>query len=303
MFEALFAHHGLSLDRLRTLCEVAEAGSITQAAGGDPVRQSQFSRQIRELESFFEVSLTRRDGKGLALTLDGLALVRAVRQALTHLDDFRLQAGGQPVLFALGAGDSLIRWLVLSRLPLLRKALPDLRLRLENLRTPEIVQALRDMKIDFGLVRPDAVTKPLTSIPLGRMKYTIFCPRRLLKDNRQATAKVVLARVPFVLQSGEGAFARVLRNWVDEAGASRAGQLECDSFPQACRAVATGQFAAVLPRLAAGELGEDEYLQVDVPHFNKNARGVALAWNPRTLDQRGGGENVLGRLRELLKMK
>ena len=35
MFEHLFAERGLSLDRLKTLIEVAKAGSIAAAARGD----------------------------------------------------------------------------------------------------------------------------------------------------------------------------------------------------------------------------------------------------------------------------
>jgi len=68
MFEALFSTRGLSLDRLRSFLEMAEAGGIARAAPGDPVRQSQISRQIRELEEFFGTELTQRRGKGLVLT-------------------------------------------------------------------------------------------------------------------------------------------------------------------------------------------------------------------------------------------
>ena len=46
MFEHLFSERGLSLDRLKTLIEVARAGSIAGAARGDSARQSLYSRQI-----------------------------------------------------------------------------------------------------------------------------------------------------------------------------------------------------------------------------------------------------------------
>ena len=59
MFEHLFAERGLSLDRLKTLIEVAKAGSIAAAARGDSARQSLYSRQIKELEEFFGVELAR----------------------------------------------------------------------------------------------------------------------------------------------------------------------------------------------------------------------------------------------------
>ena len=71
MFARLFAESGLSLDRLRALVEVGAAGSMVRAAGGDPARQSQYSRQIKELEDFFQAGLVERYGKGIRLTASG----------------------------------------------------------------------------------------------------------------------------------------------------------------------------------------------------------------------------------------
>ena len=79
MFSKLFAESGLSLDRLRAMLEVGASGSIAKAADGDPVRQSQYSRQIKELEDFFRVKLMERDGKGMRLTTNGRELARISR--------------------------------------------------------------------------------------------------------------------------------------------------------------------------------------------------------------------------------
>lgn len=93
MFEHLFAERGLSLDRLKTLIEVAKAGSIAAAARGDSARQSLYSRQIKELEEFFGVELASRRGKVLALTGAGWELVRLASESLCLLDDFKAGAG------------------------------------------------------------------------------------------------------------------------------------------------------------------------------------------------------------------
>jgi DNA-binding transcriptional LysR family regulator len=62
MFESLFAKDRLSLERIRTLVEVSRAGSISQAAPGDVTHQSQYSRQLKELEQFFGTELATRYG-------------------------------------------------------------------------------------------------------------------------------------------------------------------------------------------------------------------------------------------------
>ena len=54
MFDHLFSKGGLSLDRLRGFMQMADAKSIAKAAPGDTNRQSQISRQIRDLTDLME---------------------------------------------------------------------------------------------------------------------------------------------------------------------------------------------------------------------------------------------------------
>ena len=72
MCAQMLSKGGLSLDRLNNFCRIAEAGGITKAAGSDPGKQSLYSRQIKELETFFGVELKVRRGKGIVLTDDRL---------------------------------------------------------------------------------------------------------------------------------------------------------------------------------------------------------------------------------------
>lgn len=138
MFEHLFAERGLSLDRLKTLIEVAKAGSIAAAARGDSARQSLYSRQIKELEEFFGVELASRRGKVLALTGAGWELVRLASESLCLLDDFKSRSRNLPYRFTIGAGDSLHAWVVAPVLASIQKrGLPWL-FALENLRNSEI---------------------------------------------------------------------------------------------------------------------------------------------------------------------
>src|SRR6266516_1932958 len=106
MFDKLFVEAGLSLDRLRSFCMVAEAGAVTKAAGRNPVRQSQFSRQIKELETFFGTELMLRGKKGIVLTPAGKRLAQISRGIFSALEDFNSDCKAEPQRFAIGAGDS-----------------------------------------------------------------------------------------------------------------------------------------------------------------------------------------------------
>src|SRR5687767_4363283 len=109
MFEKLFATGGLSLDRLRSFLEVGAAGSIVKAAGGDPVRQSQYSRQIRELEDFFSVKLIERHGKGTRLAAHGKELARISRFFLLGLSNFQRGCLAEGQTFRIGASATFIQ--------------------------------------------------------------------------------------------------------------------------------------------------------------------------------------------------
>src|SRR6266478_8948420 len=109
MFAKLFAESGLSLDRLRALLEVGAAGSIVKAADGDPVRQSQYSRQIKELEDFFRSKLIERQGKGARLTPHGKELARISRFFMLGLSNFQRGCLNEEQTFHIGASATFIR--------------------------------------------------------------------------------------------------------------------------------------------------------------------------------------------------
>jgi DNA-binding transcriptional LysR family regulator len=109
MFERLFGESGLSLDRLRAMLEVGATGSIVKAANGDPVRQSQYSRQIKELEDFFRVKLIERHGKGMQLTANGRELARISRFFLRGLSNFQRGCLAEDQTYRIGANATVIQ--------------------------------------------------------------------------------------------------------------------------------------------------------------------------------------------------
>src|SRR5438034_9264788 len=116
MFAKLFAESGLSLDRLKSLLEVGAAGSIVKAANGDPVRQSQYSRQIKELEDFFRSRLIERQGKGTRLTANGKELARISRFFMLGLSNFQRGCLTEEETFRLGASATFIESFLLPSL-------------------------------------------------------------------------------------------------------------------------------------------------------------------------------------------
>jgi DNA-binding transcriptional LysR family regulator len=260
---------------------VAEAGGIAKAAGDDPVRQSQYSRQLKELAEFFGVELTRREGKSLALTQTGRRLADIVRENLAALSDFDAQCQGKAVEIAIGAGDSVIQWLLLPHMHAIQSEFPTVTVNLRNLRTNEILEGIRDMRLDFGIVRHDVPTETVRRRRLGRLEYALFVPEALLRLHKTDDPAKILTGLPLASLNLSGELARQFIAATEKAHVEPVVRLQCDSLPQALQAVQTGHYAAVLPTLAK-PIAESLGIRVFAGKlFAGMGRDMDLIWNPR----------------------
>ena len=280
MFAELLSQGGLSLERLQSFCLVAQAAGVTKAARGDPAKQSLYSRQVKELEEFFGAELVRRKGRGIVLTEAGERLNVLARECFASLLDFKSACKKLAVEVVIGAGESVIEWVLMPRLGEVRKKLPNMRLKFLNLATGEVVRRLADGVIDFGVVRRDAVVRPLQCASLGVMGYSLLVPEGLAGVGTGAKA---LESVPLATLEGEGSFRRELAAIARRNRLSLNIEIECASFPLVARAVATGSVAAILPSVAAVELGRLGAREMKIPVLDGLRREICLAWSPRVL--------------------
>ena len=162
-FRELFATDGLSLDRLHALVAVADAGSIAAAAPDNKNRQTLLSRQVGELEKFFDVTLKRVEGRTARLTEDGRQLAGLAREHLQSLDEFKREVSARPLTVSLATGASLHAWLVLPRLARLRAETGRMVWQLHTRRNAALYQQLVDGSLDFALLRSDLARKPTNS--------------------------------------------------------------------------------------------------------------------------------------------
>jgi DNA-binding transcriptional LysR family regulator len=301
-FPGLFEKKGLSLERLRTLVEVDEAGNIASAALGDESRQSLISRQLTELERFFHTELKRKAGKTIRLTPAGKELAKLARQHLQLLEQFRRATDRQPNEVTIGAGDSLLQWLVLPRLRQVRDVLRGSVLELQDLQNVAIGQALQDHVIDFGLLRSDLVERgSLAGRPLGKFGYSLFIPDRLCPRNKKVYESWLLQELPIATQGGNTLFQRRLA----EIAVGRKWKLNvnlfCESFPQAAQVLASGQMAVILPNLARLGVPFDSVWAYPLKSLNELRREVYLAWHPHRLETRPHLAGIADKLASALK--
>jgi DNA-binding transcriptional LysR family regulator len=303
MFERLFSERGLSLDRLKVLIEVRDAGSIAQAAPSDPVRQSQYSRQLRELSEFFGCEVTQRKGKLLKLTSKGERLAELARDQLRSLEDFRAECTADRVVFTIGAGDSLIQWLVIPKLGAVVREFAHVHFATSNLRTNDIVQQLTEGRLDFGIIRKNALAHGLRSESLGYVRYAALVPYSLLGSKKKTTLVQLLSEMPLAAQTTDGQFASGLREIAKAKSVAFTPTLSCESFPQTMAALRSGQFAAVVPEIALRDLPANFAYRIEDATLKKLDREAMLAWNPRLVRVRPNAATIAAKLKEVLKVR
>jgi DNA-binding transcriptional LysR family regulator len=287
MFEDLFKSGGLSHERLNTLLKLSEAGSLIKAASDDLGKQSRLSHHLRELSEYFGIELTERAGRSVKLTAAGHSLVQITREHFLALQSFRNQAISAIPLLRIAAGDSLLQWLLVPAIGRVRRPNHQIRYKLTSLSTKEVVEQLSERRIDFGLLRANALEKPLEHVVVSEQHYAIFVPQRLVPSRGMLTIRAALLDCPHAALGGEGQLLTQLRELAEKLGGVFVPELICDSFSQCAAAVETGVFAAVLPVQVRPSSSGKEYVVVEDDSLDNLKRQVALAWHPRTAEMMG----------------
>lgn len=231
--------------------------------------------------------MKRKEGKSIRLTPAGRNLAKITRHYLSELEEFQDQCHGHPSEVTLGAGDSLLQWLVLPRIRKVNDAVGPGLLQLQDLQNAAICQRLQDHVIDFGLLRSDLVTRgSLKGRPLGKFGYSLFIPDKLRARDTKATEAQLLQELPITSQGDHTLFQQQL----EEVAQSRKWNLNirllCESFPQAAQVLEQGQMAAILPDLARLTMNFDAVWAFPLKSLRELDREICLAWQPHHLETR-----------------
>ncbi len=153
----LLLRRGLKLTHLRLLSLLEQSGRISTAADALGIAQPAASRLLSEAERIAGCRLRERDGRGIQLTAEGLALARRAGRILTELGDaereLRELSAGMAGEVRIGAvtGPAMDR--VLPALRCARRAMAKLRIHVEVANSEVLGEALVDGRLDLALSR------------------------------------------------------------------------------------------------------------------------------------------------------
>lgn len=167
----------VKLHQLRILLAVAQHGSIHEASRGLHISQPALSKAIAELERELGVTLLSRSVRGVSLTSYGMALVKrasVVEQELRHaLEDIEAIRGHAEAELNVGFTAVASSGPLPDAMAALRKRFPNVALRGFEQRPQQILEGLREGRLDIGLISSNSGPgtgsfqwEPLFSVPM-----------------------------------------------------------------------------------------------------------------------------------------
>src|SRR3954467_9911403 len=165
----------LDVRRLRLLCDLARLGTIAAVARAAAYTPSAVSQQLSALEREAGVALLERTGRGVTLTAAGRVLAEHAEVVLAALEQTSAALAalttGLSGPLRIGAFPTAVRTLLPAALVALAARHPGLELMVTELDPAQVPAALREHRLDVGLlhdydvvpVRPDPL---LDAVPL-----------------------------------------------------------------------------------------------------------------------------------------
>ena len=197
----------MELRHLRYFIGVAEEENVSRAALKLHVSQPALSRQIRDLEEELGFLLLERSAKSVRLTEAGRAFLTEARAVLQRTEDAvkaaRAIATGVRGELHVGYAPSLTARILPPALRAFQAELPNVRVRLHDLSTEEMLAGLREGKLQIAFVvrLTPALLRGLRFEELARDPMSLaVAPKHPLAGRRTVTLAEV-AREPLITYS------------------------------------------------------------------------------------------------------
>lgn len=249
----------MTLQQLQYFLTAAKAGSFSAAAVELHLAQPSLSEQIRRLEAELGAPLFARGGRGLELTEAGRRLRPHAERVLAAAEDAagsvrevsRLSGG----LLEFGTFGQAPSFLISDVVQDFRNKYPDVRVRLTGLNSSTVADAVRDGRLEAGLIVLPVDGRGLEVRPIARDEV-IFMSR----DERRTAVPMTIERLmerPLVLYDARYGSAdptrRSLLERAQEAGIRLRADIEVEYLEAALEIAARGLGDTIAARtLAAG---------------------------------------------------
>ena len=239
---------------LALFLRAVESNSLSKAAEQSHIALAAASRRIAMLEYRYGVQLLYRSSQGVEPTPAGRALAMHARTMIEQAEklqsDLSDYAKGVKGHIRIKANTSAITQFLPKDLAAFSAAYPDVRFELEESRSGEVAQALREGKADIGIVMEGGVLDGLETYEYRRDRLAAVVPQgHALTQSESSFAE--LLQYDLVALDGSAAMMRLLAHAALDAGQPLRLRVQVKSFEAVCKLVQAGMGIGVLPEIAA----------------------------------------------------
>lgn len=205
----------VAIDTYRHFVTAAEKCFVTQPT---------LSMQVQKLEQELGVKIFDRSKHPLEPTPLGVQIITHARRILEQVDTFKeflsYEIKGEIGQIRLGVIPTLAPYLLPLFLGDFLKAYPHYKLHIEELQTEQIIERLKDYRLDIGLAAIPLEEKELKEYPLFEEAFTVFLnPLHPLKAKNQLQETDLKGQKVWLLQQGHCFRNQTLQICGHEAGA------------------------------------------------------------------------------------
>jgi DNA-binding transcriptional LysR family regulator len=284
----------LHLHDLSVLVRVVDAGGVTRAAEALYVSQPAVTHRLRRLERTLGARLVERDGRRLALTAVGRAVLPLARQVLQVLGEMPAAISEvQGVLrgeIVVGASTTIGEFLLPRRLSPFGRAHPHIVVRLQISNTQTIVDRVLDRSLHMGLVGLRPSHSALAAAPLGADAIVLVAAASHPLAGRRVSARD-LERARLLLREEGSATRELAVRALARCGVDTAGAVGFGSNGAVRTAVLAGYGIAALSReVVRDDLALRRMVVLRLPGWHCQRRFYAVRRRDRAL---GAAEELL----------
>lgn len=192
----------IQLRHLRSFVELAAELHFGRAADILGIAQPALSGHIRKLEADLGIRLFHRTTRSVELTPAGVVLyeraTRILRQAARDLSEVRSVGRGESGVLHLGFASSTLPLGLADQIQKYRHGYPDVRVRLHEGYTSQLIGILAKGEIDAALVRDPDPAPGVTTEPIATEPFCVILPLEHPLAHSETLTGLDLVDEPFI---------------------------------------------------------------------------------------------------------
>ncbi|MCP1490124.1 DNA-binding transcriptional LysR family regulator [Peribacillus frigoritolerans] len=265
----------MKLENLKMFCLVVDEGSISQAARLSFLSQPAVTRQIHQLENYYNTLLFDREEGRLRVTEAGKLLypfAKAIVNDFNHSKEVIQQSTGKyNANLIVGASLTIGEYLLPSLLGRFKKQQPEIKVTLTIKNTPRVLEDLSNDVIDLALVEGLVETTDFIVDKFAEDELILVCPSDHPWKDRKEIQLEELGNERMIWRESISGTRLIVENMLRGHGVLEKieSYMEIGSTQAIKSAVEAGLGISILPRLTvARELEQGFLREVDIYRIN-----------------------------------